>query len=121
MVNSHFLYGVDMQNTKTFSLEIEKMTRKVHNTHGRSFRILQEKRIRTRVGHQTHIQKSKKDKIDSNARDLNYLPNQIQSYRYERVGTHLSRTYKTDTLLGLVWTIFSHRLHHFIKGEGFTD
>ena len=30
-------------------------------------------------------------------------------------------TYTTDTLLGLVWTIFTHRLHHFLKGEGFKD
>ena len=34
------------------------------------------------------ISKSLKDKI-ANARDLNYLPNQNQSYQYERVDTKL--------------------------------
>ena len=32
-----------------------------------------------------------------------------------------SGVYTADTLLGLVWTIFTHRLHHFLKGEGFKD
>ena len=30
-------------------------------------------------------------------------------------------TYKTNTLMGLLWSIFRHRLHHFFKGEGFSD
>jgi hypothetical protein len=32
-----------------------------------------------------------------------------------------SGTYKADTWLGLGWLVFSHRLSHFFKGEGFTD
>ena len=32
-----------------------------------------------------------------------------------------SGEYTADTLLGLIWTIFTHRLHHFLKGEGFKD
>ena len=32
-----------------------------------------------------------------------------------------SGVYTADTLLGLVWIIFTHRLHHFLKGEGFKD
>jgi len=30
-------------------------------------------------------------------------------------------TYKEDSLLSLLWTVFRHRLHHLKKGEGFTD
>ena len=29
--------------------------------------------------------------------------------------------YATDSILHLVWEIFSHRLGHFLKGEGFRD
>ena len=30
-------------------------------------------------------------------------------------------TYKSDTLFWLVWAVFSHRFHHWRKGEGFKD
>jgi len=30
-------------------------------------------------------------------------------------------TYATDSILHLVWEIFTHRLGHFLKGEGFRD
>ena len=39
----------------------------------------------------------------------------------EWIHTCPAGVYKTDTLVSLVWTIFTHRLHHFLKGEGFTD
>lgn len=29
--------------------------------------------------------------------------------------------YATDSILHLVWEIFTHRLGHFLKGEGFRD
>ena len=94
-----------MQNTKTFSLEIEKMAQEKSITHMDAvLEYCKRKEIEpesvTRL-----ISKSLKDKIEANARDLNYLPNHCL----------------LDTLLGLVWTIFTHRLHHFVKGEGFTD
>jgi len=30
-------------------------------------------------------------------------------------------TYAEDSISSLVWTIFTHRLGHFLKGEGFRD
>ena len=30
-------------------------------------------------------------------------------------------SYNTDSLTHMVWVILGHRLHHFIKGEGFRD
>ena len=29
--------------------------------------------------------------------------------------------YTEDSLLKLMWTVFTHRLHHFIRGEGWSD
>ena len=29
--------------------------------------------------------------------------------------------YTEDSLFKLIYAIFSHRLHHFIRGEGFRD
>jgi hypothetical protein len=29
--------------------------------------------------------------------------------------------YRADTLLGLLWEIFKHRLYHFFQGDGFRD
>ena len=77
-----------MQNTKTFSLEIEKMAQEKSITHMDAvLEYCKRKEIEpesvTRL-----ISKSLKDKIEANARDLNYLPNQKQSYQYERVDTH---------------------------------
>ncbi len=30
-------------------------------------------------------------------------------------------TYKADSLTHLLWAVFCHRLHHWRKGEGFSD
>ena len=30
-------------------------------------------------------------------------------------------SYNTDSLTHMVWVILSHRLHHFVNGEGFRD
>lgn len=30
-------------------------------------------------------------------------------------------TYSEDTLTSLLWTVFKHRLSHFLQGEGFRD
>ncbi len=30
-------------------------------------------------------------------------------------------TYSEDTLFRLFWTVFKHRLSHFLQGEGFRD
>ena len=32
-----------------------------------------------------------------------------------------SGSYASDSLIHLLWIVFSHRLHHFVKGEGFRD
>ena len=64
-----------MQNTKTFSLEIEKMAQEKSITHMDAVLEYCKEKNRTRVSYQT-ISKSLKDKIERNARDLNYLPNQ---------------------------------------------
>ena len=64
-----------MQNTKTFSLEIEKMAQEKSITHMDAVleycktKELEPESV-TRL-----ISKSLKDKIEANARDLNYLPN----------------------------------------------
>ena len=67
-----------MQNTKTFSLEIEKMATEKSITHMDAvLEYCKTKEIEpesvTRL-----ISKSLKDKIEANARDLNYLPNQAK-------------------------------------------
>ena len=57
-----------MQNTKTFSLEIEKMAQEKSITHMDAvLEYCKKKESRTRVGYQTHIKKSK-DKIEANAK-----------------------------------------------------
>ena len=63
-----------MQNTKTFSLEIEKMAQEKSITHMDAvLEYCKRKEIEpesvTRL-----ISKSLKDKIEANARDLNFLP-----------------------------------------------
>jgi hypothetical protein len=30
-------------------------------------------------------------------------------------------SYNTDSLTHMVWVILRHRIHHFLKGEGFRD
>ena len=30
-------------------------------------------------------------------------------------------TYAEDSLVKLIWTVFNHRLHHLINGEGWRD
>tara|TARA_B100000700_G_C14944756_1_gene808601 strand:+ start:1156 stop:1281 length:126 start_codon:yes stop_codon:yes gene_type:complete len=30
-------------------------------------------------------------------------------------------TYAADSLIELYWIVFKHRIHHFMKGEGFRD
>ena len=30
-------------------------------------------------------------------------------------------TYTEDSLIALIWTVLSHRLHHLINGEGWRD
>ena len=67
-----------MQNTKSFSLEIEKMAQEKSISHMDAVleycktKELEPESV-TRL-----ISKSLKDKIEANARDLNYLPNQAK-------------------------------------------
>jgi|TARA_B100001996_G_scaffold372873_1_gene349727 hypothetical protein len=67
-----------MQTSKTFSLEIEKMAKEKNLTHMDavveycSSKGVEPESV-TRL-----ISKSLKDKIEANARDLNYLPNQAK-------------------------------------------
>ena len=32
-----------------------------------------------------------------------------------------SGTYSEDSLIKLLWVVFTHRFHHLLKGEGFRD
>ena len=67
-----------MQNSKTFSLEVERIAKEKNITHMEA--VLEHCRIQeiepdsvTRL-----ISKSLKDKIEGNARDLNFLPRQAK-------------------------------------------
>ena len=67
-----------MQNSKTFSLEVERIAKEKNITHMEA--VLEHCRIQeiepdsvTRL-----ITKSLKDKIEGNARDLNFLPKQAK-------------------------------------------
>ena len=68
----------EMQNSKTFSLEVERLAKEKNITHMEA--VLEHCRIQeiepdsvTRL-----ISKSLKDKIEGNARDLNFLPRQAK-------------------------------------------
>ena len=67
-----------MQNSKTFSLEVERLAKEKNITHMEA--VLEHCRIQeiepdsvTRL-----ITKSLKDKIEANARDLNFIPRQAK-------------------------------------------
>ena len=67
-----------MQNSKTFSLEVERLAKEKNITHMEE--VLEHCRIQeiepdsvTRL-----ITKSLKDKIEANARDLNFIPRQAK-------------------------------------------
>ena len=67
-----------MQNSKTFSLEVERIAKEKNITHMEA--VLEHCRIQeiepdsvTRL-----ISKSLKDKIEANARDLNFIPKQAK-------------------------------------------
>ena len=67
-----------MQNSKTFSLEVEKLAKEKNITHMEA--VIEYCRIQeiepdsvTRL-----ITKSLKDKIEANARDLNFIPRQAK-------------------------------------------
>tara|TARA_B100001758_G_scaffold224224_1_gene215447 strand:- start:1 stop:225 length:225 start_codon:yes stop_codon:yes gene_type:complete len=67
-----------MQNSKTFSLEVERIAKEKNITHMEA--VLEHCRIQeiepdsvTRL-----ITKSLKDKIEANARDLNFIPRQAK-------------------------------------------
>ena len=70
-----------MQSSKSFSLEIEKIAKEKNITHMEA--VLEHCRIQEiepdSIG---HITKSLKDKIEANARDLNFIPKQ-RSYLFD--------------------------------------
>jgi len=67
-----------MQNTKTFSLEVEKMAQDKNLTHMDAIvEYCKVKNIEPETVARL-VSKSLKDKIEANARDLNYLPNQAK-------------------------------------------
>ena len=78
MVNPTLINGVIMQNTKTFSLEIEKMAQEKSITHMDAVLEYCKKKELEPESVTRLISKSLKDKIEANARDLNYLPNQAK-------------------------------------------
>jgi len=67
-----------MQNTKTFSLEVEKMAQDKNLTHMDA--VVEYCKVKNIEPESVArlISKSLKDKIEANARDLNYLPNQAK-------------------------------------------
>ena len=65
-----------MQNTKTFSLEIEKMAQEKSITHMDAILEYCKKKELEPESVTRLISKSLKDKIEANARDLNYIQNQ---------------------------------------------
>ena len=67
-----------MQNTKTFSLEIEKMAQEKSISHMDAVLEYCKKKELEPESVTRLISKSLKDKIEANARDLNYLPNQAK-------------------------------------------
>ena len=77
-VTPHLINGVIMQNTKTFSLEIEKMAQDKNLTHMDA--VVEYCKVKNIEPESVArlISKSLKDKIEANARDLNYLPNQAK-------------------------------------------
>ena len=74
----HLINGVIMQNTKTFSLEIEKMAQEKSISHMDA--VIEYCKVKNIEPESVArlISKSLKDKIEANARDLNYLPNQAK-------------------------------------------
>ena len=74
----HLINGVIMQNTKTFSLEVEKMAQDKNLTHMDA--VVEYCKVKNIEPESVArlISKSLKDKIEANARDLNYLPNQAK-------------------------------------------
>ena len=67
-----------MQTAKTFSLEIEKMAQEKNLTHMDAVIEYCKKKELEPESVTRLISKSLKDKIEANARDLNYLPNQAK-------------------------------------------
>ena len=67
-----------MQNTKTFSLEVEKMAQDKNLTHMDA--VVEYCKVKNIEPESVArlISKSLKDKIEANARDLNYLPTQAK-------------------------------------------
>ena len=67
-----------MQNTKTFSLEVEKMAQDKNLTHMDA--VVEYCKVKNIEPESVArlISKSIKDKKEANARDLNYLPNQAK-------------------------------------------
>ncbi len=69
---------ISMQTSKTFSLEIEKMAKEKNLTHMDA--VVEYCRIKGIEPESVArlISKSLKEKIEANARDLNFLPNQAK-------------------------------------------
>ena len=67
-----------MQNTKTFSLEVEKMAQDKNLTHMDA--VVEYCKVKNIEPESVArlVSKSLKEKIDANARDLNFLPNQAK-------------------------------------------
>ena len=67
-----------MQNSKTFSLEVERIAKEKNITHMEA--VLEHCRIQEIEPDSVSrlITKSLKDKIEANARDLNFIPKQAK-------------------------------------------
>ena len=67
-----------MQTTKTFSLEIEKMAQEKSISHMDAVLEYCKKKELEPESVARLVSKSLKDKIEANARDLNYIPKQAK-------------------------------------------
>ena len=78
MVNPHFIKGIIMRSSKTFSLNIEKIVKEKSITHMEAVLWYCKKEGIEPDTVSSLISKGLKEKIEANARELNFLPRQAQ-------------------------------------------
>ena len=77
-VSPHFIKGIIMKTSKTFSLEIENIAKEKNITHMEAVLWHCKKEGIEPDTVSSLISKGLKEKIEANARELNFLPRQAQ-------------------------------------------
>ena len=77
-VSPHFIEGIIMKTPKTFSMEIENIAKNKQITHMEAVLLYCSKEGIEPDTVSSLISKGLKEKIEANARDLNFLPRQAQ-------------------------------------------